>query len=88
MHYGSHERSLFEEAVCVYFDTPANSDIPTVIDEDGEKFPINVVMGRLWNCTDIMPSELCEAIDISRGSTYAQGARCLKPLIDKKRFYK
>ncbi|HLA99662.1 MAG TPA: hypothetical protein VJL34_14540 [Anaerolineales bacterium] len=34
--------------------------------------------GQLWNCTDCMPSSLCENIGLSTGSTYAQGVRKLK----------
>jgi hypothetical protein len=31
--------------------------------------------GTLWRCTDIMPSSLCDALDMLAGSTYAQAAR-------------
>jgi hypothetical protein len=31
--------------------------------------------GRLFNCTDIMPTDLCEELDLPQGSTYARGAR-------------
>ncbi len=34
--------------------------------------------GRLWNCTDILPGEYCDALEIPRGSTYAQAARYLR----------
>jgi hypothetical protein len=37
------------------------------------------LLGQLWNCTDIMPSVLCDTLDIRSGDgTYAQGARKLK----------
>jgi hypothetical protein len=36
------------------------------------------LIGRLWNCTDIMPSMLCAELDEPPGSTYAQGARSLR----------
>lgn len=36
------------------------------------------IIGSLWNCTDIMPGDLCEALDLQRGSTYAQGVRSLR----------
>jgi hypothetical protein len=35
------------------------------------------LIGSLWNCTDIMPSDLCDALDLHLGSTYAQGVRSL-----------
>ncbi len=41
------------------------------------------IFGMMWNCTDIMPSLLCNEIGdindaIRPGCTYAQGARALK----------
>ncbi len=49
--------------------------------EDRSAWPSPVMrrlIGRLWNCTDIMPSMLCaELLDEPAGSTYAQGVRSL-----------
>ncbi len=36
------------------------------------------VAGRLWNCTDIMPSDLCANLGLPAGWTYARGARRVK----------
>lgn len=36
------------------------------------------ILGQLWNCTDIMPSDMCGDLDLPAGSTYAQGVRDLK----------
>ena len=36
------------------------------------------LFGQLWNCTDIMPSDLCTEVDLPVGSTYACGAREMK----------
>lgn len=36
------------------------------------------LIGQLWNCTDTMPSDLCDELDLPVGSTYAQGARSLR----------
>ncbi len=36
------------------------------------------LLGQLWNCTDIMPSDLCQSLDLPPGSTYAQAVRRLK----------
>ena len=56
----------------------------------GKAVPISQVCGLLWNCTDIMPSGMCQSIDdvsrnedVHQGSTYARGARVLKYLIDR-----
>lgn len=31
--------------------------------------------GKLWNCTDTMPSDLCQLLELTQGSSYAQGVR-------------
>ena len=49
--------------------------------EDRSAWPSPVMrrlIGRLWNCTDIMPSMLRAELDESPGSTYAQGVRSLR----------
>lgn len=33
----------------------------------------------LWNCTDIMPREVCAEVDLPQGSTYAQGGTGAAP---------
>jgi hypothetical protein len=34
--------------------------------------------GQLWNCTDTLPGDFCEDLDIPRGSTVAQCVRVLR----------
>ena len=34
--------------------------------------------GYVWNCTDVMPSHVCELLDLTAGATYAQGARAVR----------
>lgn len=41
---------------------------------------LNWLIGQLWNCTDIMPDNLCSYLDLTRGSTYAQGVRRVKDM--------
>ena len=31
------------------------------------------LMGKLWNCCDVIPESLCDELDLRRGSTYAVG---------------
>jgi hypothetical protein len=31
------------------------------------------LIGQLWNCTDIMPSDLCSNLDIPSGNTFDKG---------------
>ncbi len=35
------------------------------------------VVGRLWNSSDIMPSELCHVLGMERGSTYGRAAQTM-----------
>ena len=48
---------------------------------NGKKPSPQWVIGQLWNCTDIMPSELCNELELPPGSKYAQGARLFKERI-------
>ena len=40
------------------------------------------LIGQLWNCTDIMPSGLCDTLDLHPGSTYASGVRNLRKVMN------
>lgn len=37
--------------------------------------------GKLWNCTDSLPSTACRDADVPTGSTYAQAAQAVKRAI-------
>lgn len=39
---------------------------------------LNWLLGQLWNCTDVMPGECCQILDMDPGSTYAQAVRKVK----------
>ena len=39
--------------------------------------------GRLWNCTDILPGDVCDEIDLPRGATYAQAVRGLRRFTER-----
>ena len=36
------------------------------------------LLGQLWHCKDVMPSEYCEMLDLPRGSSFARVARRLR----------
>jgi hypothetical protein len=36
------------------------------------------ISGKLWRCTDILPGETCDILDLPPGSTYAQGCRKIR----------
>lgn len=61
-------RGIFEEWV-------NNGEMEDIIDYQGEECPIDVILEMLQNCTDIMPSSLCQNLELPQGSTYEQGVR-------------
>jgi hypothetical protein len=47
--------------------------------EEGQKIAADdPVIGSLWNCTDIMPSHVCDELEMPAGSNYAQAVRRLR----------
>lgn len=49
--------------------------------EDGAPYDpatVRALTGRLWNCTDILPAQLCTYLDLPTGSTYARASRRLR----------
>lgn len=75
-----YKRELFDDSVTNFL----KSGSLLIEDYKGRTFHISKILGKLWNCTDIMPSFLCDTIDIPKGSSYACGARSMKRFITKK----
>ena len=46
--------------------------------EAGDPNDILKASGHVWKCTDIMPSSLCDGLDLQSGATYAQGAQAAR----------
>ena len=88
-HAPSDLRDAFAEAVEASI-ARSDPDEPLEIEVRNEVVTSKSVCGMLWNCTDMMPGHLCQAFEdvsgidepLTRGSTYAQGARTLKPLVE------
>ena len=40
--------------------------------------PLQWIVGKLWNCTDILPGYICDMLDIPTSSNYAQAMRHVK----------
>jgi hypothetical protein len=36
------------------------------------------IAGKLWHCTDILPGDTCDDLDMPSGSTYAQACRKIR----------
>ena len=77
-HAPGYLRSIFEDAVTEGWpDSLAElgdaDEIPGSTATERSRW----LLGRLWNCSDVMPGALCDDLDLIRGSTYAVGARLL-----------
>jgi hypothetical protein len=82
---GGHAPSHLRGALCDYFEQVTGHALkspscPGTAVIDGEEVGIDYVIGQLWNCTDIMPEDLCSEIDLEPGSTYAMGVRTLREM--------
>lgn len=69
---------LFEEE---FMDGPESLDMEAVW-HNGSMRSWRWLLGMLWNCTDIMPSEMCEELGLEAGSNYAQGVRSVRESLD------
>ena len=73
MHYPGHIRQAFEDWV---YEGMPDVAIFEVAYEPTE-LPARQLLGKLWHCSDIMPSILCGELDMPQGSTYAAAAQAL-----------
>jgi len=53
-------------------------DIDAAVEVGTEERTGRWLIGRLWNCTDCLPSIYCQLLRIPQGSSYAIGVRYLK----------
>jgi hypothetical protein len=77
-HVGGHLRTAF--AVWIENRFPPEVDLDHFGDHifnDGKPRSIRWLMGQLWHCSDIMPWDVCEQLDMPRGSTYASAVQLL-----------
>jgi hypothetical protein len=83
-HAPGHLRDAFEEWA---YDTDSPSGDAAlrqeVVMHNGHMRTLDWLIGRLWNCTDIMPGSLCDQLDLLTGSTYAQGVRSVKEYLTR-----
>lgn len=91
-HAPGHLRDAFEAAVEAYESWNDGEPEPIVkVGYDETPMTISKICGLVWNCSDIMPWMLCRDIDdllpsgheCGARSTYAQGARHMKAMIDR-----
>lgn len=46
--------------------------------EEGKEVSLSWLLGQLWNCTDVLPADYCEILEIKHGSSFAQAVRFIK----------
>lgn len=51
------------------------NEIVMNVGDPSEEWPLTRLLGKLWRCTDPMPKDLCERLDLPEGSTYARAAQ-------------
>ncbi|MCA1840852.1 MAG: hypothetical protein ABR507_11420 [Actinomycetota bacterium] len=55
---------------------PYNEIVYDVGDKNDE-WQLTRLLGKLWKCTEVMPNNLCDRLDIEHGSTYAKAAQMI-----------
>ena len=87
MHYPGHLRDAFHQALWAYlFQDESELDQDLFWDESTRLRWIAMdteerlmwIAGKLWHCTDIMPGETCDLLEMQPGSTYAQACRRIR----------
>lgn len=77
-HAPGHIRDAFEET-CLSQNCSLEMDVTDFVDDwHGRRWTLRSLLGQLWNCTDIVPWEICCDLDLPSGSTYAQAVRDMK----------
>ena len=75
MHAQGHIRGAFID----WFDEGMPAEVPAEGPEhyfyDGKPRSARWLIGQLWHCTDVMPSDLCAELDMPIGSTYARAVQ-------------
>ncbi len=71
MHFGGHMRDAFTDWV------EAGRPDTAVVEEDHEprEWPARKLLGRMAHCSDVMPRDLCDDLDVRPGRTYASAAQ-------------
>jgi hypothetical protein len=88
---GGHAPGHLRDAFAAYIDSGCEAEVfqePETIwfydkklQRQWDRWPLEQrlrwLLGQLHNCSDVMPSGMCESLDLRYGSTYARAARKL-----------
>jgi hypothetical protein len=91
-HYPGHWRDAFLEALELYGNWETGEPEPTVemeLNYQPVRIPISRVFGKLWHCSDILPSLAVSELEgyglELKSRTYAAAARTLLSIIKEER---
>ena len=73
MHYGTHMRQAF----CDWVDEGMPPLAAVEVNYEPVTWPADKLLGRMCHCSDIMPRDTCDQLELERGSTYARAAQRL-----------
>jgi hypothetical protein len=71
-----HKPSHLREDFLSYLDSLEPGGNPATAEE--QSIPIDSLLKQLHHCTDILPSDYCDQLDLPKGSTYAAAVREIK----------
>ena len=74
MHYPNHIRQAFEN----WLDAGMPDVAILEVSYEPTEIPARQLLGKLWHCSDIMPSQLCGQLELPPGTTYAAAAQALR----------
>lgn len=74
MHYPGHLRQAFQD----WIDAGRPAVATVEVNYEPQEVPAQRLLGKLWHCTDIMPSAVCGQLDMRPGTTYAAAAQELR----------
>lgn len=80
---GGHAPGHLRDALLEYIeDASPSPDTMSIVGYYNEyEKPLRWLIGQLWNCSDIMPSDYCYLLGLEQGSTYAMSVRYIRERI-------
>jgi hypothetical protein len=65
------------EAFCDWVEAGMPVEATVEVNYEPTRWPARKLLGRMCHCSDVMPGDLCDDLEVRRGSTYAAAAQGL-----------
>lgn len=75
MHMPGHTRDTFVSWIESVVAGEANITDEIAETTRNEALPVNLILGRLWNCTDVLPRAIYAELELTGRRTYAVAVR-------------